>query len=209
MRVTIGACRRFGAVRLSTNTVIHRIVRRPVRLLARTGATPNQVTTVRLITGLIAAGCFARGPGGWMVAGGGVFVLSMLLDRADGELARQTGQMSLWGYRYDLACDCLASVATFIGLGLGLAAGHGMAAVWLGIVAGLGIGTLFAELNILNFADVRGFELTDGITIDPDDAMILVPILIWCGLAWPMTIAAAIITPAAAIVLALLAARRR
>lgn len=194
---------------MSTNTVIHRIVRRPVRALARTSATPNQVTTVRLITGLFAAACFARGPGAWMAVGGIVFVLSMLLDRADGELARQTGQMSVWGYRYDLACDCLASVATFIGLGLGLAAGHGMLAIWLGVIAGLGIGTLFAELNILKFADVRGYELRQGITIDPDDAMILVPVLIWLGLAWPMTIAAAIITPTAAIVLALLALRRR
>jgi archaetidylinositol phosphate synthase len=207
--MTIGPRRRFGAVLLSTNTVIHRLVRRPVRLLARTGATPNQVTTVRLITGLIAAGCFACGPGTWMIAGGVVFVLSMLLDRADGELARQTGQMSLMGYRYDLACDCLASVATFVGLGIGLAGDHGSQALWLGIVAGLAIGTLFAELNIVKIADVRGFELVDGVTIDPDDVMILVPVLIWCGLAWPMTIAAAIITPAAAIGLALLAARRR
>lgn len=194
---------------MSHNTIIHRIVRPTVRIAARTAITPNQITTVRLVSGIAAAACLADGTYGWMAIGGIVFVVSMLLDRADGELARQTGQMSVWGYRYDLASDCIASVATFVGLGVGLAATHGTAALWLGILAGVGIGTLFAELNVLNFADVRGYELSAGFTVDPDDAMILVPVLIWLGLAWPMTIAAAVITPSAAIILALLALRRR
>ncbi|KQO09069.1 CDP-alcohol phosphatidyltransferase family protein [Sphingomonas sp. Leaf242] len=194
---------------MSHNTIIHRIVRPAVRIAARTAITPNQITTVRLVSGIAAAVCLAEGTYGWMAIGGVVFVVSMLLDRADGELARQTGQMSVWGYRYDLASDCIASVATFVGLGIGLAATHGTAALWLGILAGVGIGTLFAELNVLNFADVRGYELSAGFTVDPDDAMILVPVLIWLGLAWPMTIAAAVITPSAAIILALLALRRR
>lgn len=195
--------------RLSHNTVFHRIVRPAVRVAARTRLTPNHITTVRLLSGLAAAACFAGGTTGWMAIGGLVFVLSMLLDRADGELARQTGQMSLWGYRYDLACDCVASMATFVGLGIGLAGPHGAPAIWLGLLAGLGIGTLFAELNVLNFADVRGYQLTEGITFDPDDAMILVPVLVWLGLAWPMTIAAAIITPLAALFLAWSGLRRR
>jgi archaetidylinositol phosphate synthase len=117
--------------------------------------------------------------------------------------------MSKAGHRYDLAADCLASMAAFIGLGVGLAGAHGVLAIWLGVAAGVGIGTLFAELNVLNVASVRGYTLAPGIVVDPDDAMILMPVLIWLGCAWPTMIAAAVITPSAAIALALLGLRRR
>ncbi|HEX7854532.1 MAG TPA: CDP-alcohol phosphatidyltransferase family protein [Sphingobium sp.] len=194
---------------MSHNTIIHRIVRRPVQLAARTAVTPNHITTLRLLTGLLAACLFAAGSAPWMAIGGGVFILSMLLDRADGELARQTGQMSLRGYRYDLASDCIASVATFVGLGVGMTAVHGPASIWIGLLGGVGIGVLFFELNVLKLGEVRGYDLAEGLTVDPDDAMIFVPVLIWLGLAWPMTIAAAIITPLASLVLALIALRSR
>jgi phosphatidylglycerophosphate synthase len=171
-------------------------------MAARTGVTPNQVTSMRLATGLAASIFFAQGAYSWMVVGGIVFLFSMLLDRADGELARQTGQMSLTGYRYDLAADEIASVSTFVGLGIGLAHTGGLNAFWFGALAGLGIGALFFELNVLKVVSVYGHHLFGGrITVDPDDAMIFVPILIWCHLATPMVIVAAVITPSAAVVL--------
>lgn len=194
---------------MSHDTVIHKIVRPAVRRIATTRTTPNQITTLRLATGLAAAGCFAAGTRGWLVAGALVFLVSMLLDRADGELARQTGQMSLAGYRYDLASDCIAGMTAFIGLGIGLATGHGAVAVWLGGAAGVGIGLLFAELNLWGLMAVRGHEMAPGLTVDPDDAMALVPLLILLGLAWPMTVAAAIITPLAALAVAGIAFSRR
>jgi archaetidylinositol phosphate synthase len=184
---------------MSHDTIIHRVVRPTVRMVARTGLTPNQVTTMRLVTGLAASVIFAQGTYGWMVLGGIVFLVSMLLDRADGELARQTGQMSPIGHRYDLAADGIASVATFVGLGLGLAHTGGLGLFGLGGLAGFGIGALFFELNVLKVIPVCGCDLFGGrITVDPDDAMIFVPILIWCNLATPMLIVAAVITPCAA-----------
>jgi archaetidylinositol phosphate synthase len=180
---------------MSHDTIIHRVVRPAVRMAARTGLTPNQVTTMRLATGLAASVIFARGTYGWLVVGGTVFLFSMLLDRADGELARQTGQMSLAGHRYDLAADGIASVVAFIGLGIGLAHTGGPSDFWFGALAGLGIGALFFELNVLKVVSVCGHDLFGGrITVDPDDAMILVPILIWCNLAAPMVIVAAVVT---------------
>jgi archaetidylinositol phosphate synthase len=185
---------------MSHDTVFHRVVRPAVRIAALTGLTPNQVTTMRLATGLAAAVIFAQGTYGWMVLGGIVFLFSMLLDRADGEMARQTGRMSLTGHRYDLAADGIASVATFVGLGIGLAYTGGRSAFWFGALAGLGIGALFFELNVLKVVSVRGYDLFGGrITVDPDDAMIFVPILIWCNLASPMVIAAAVITSCAVV----------
>ncbi len=177
---------------MSHNTLIHRIVRPGVRLVAPMGATPNQLTTLRLVTGLTAAGLFACGPGISSNIAGVIFLISMLLDRADGELARQTGQMSLAGHRYDLWCDCTVNVVTFIGIGVGFSA----AEAGLGNIAGLAIVILFWQLNVVKVAAVRTFSFLKGhITIDPDDAMVLVPVLVWLGFARPMLLAAAIVTP--------------
>ena len=132
--------------------------------------------------------------------GGLIFLLSMLLDRADGELARQTNQMSVAGHRYDLVSDCIVGISTFIGIGIGVVPTAGLNALWLGALAGLGIGVLFLELNLMNLASVRGRDLFGGrIRVDPDDAMILVPVLLWCDLAAPMLIAAAVFAPLAAL----------
>jgi phosphatidylglycerophosphate synthase len=186
---------------MSHDTLIHRIVRPAVRAIAPTGVTPNQVTTLRLITGIAAAIAFADGGAVWPHIGGAIFVFSMLLDRADGELARQTSQSSLSGYRYDLICDCSANVIAFIGIGIGLSSGTlGRSAILLGILAGIGIAVLFWQLNVAKLHAVAGYALWGSrIVVDPDDAIIFVPILIWCGWAEPMLIAAAVTTPAIAL----------
>jgi archaetidylinositol phosphate synthase len=190
---------------MSHDTIIHRAVRPAVRIGARAGLTPNQVTTIRLATGLAASAIFTQGTYGWMVLGGAIFLISMLLDRADGELARQTGLMSPAGHRYDLLADGFASVATFVGLGIGLARTGEQSDLWIGVVAGLGIGALFLELNVLKVASACGLRLFGGrVTIDPDDAMIFVPILIWCNLTGPMVVVAAVATVSAAVVVAAL-----
>ena len=187
---------------MSQNTLIHALVRPTVRAVAaHTGLTPNHVTTLRLATGLTASMIFAQGTHGWAaIIGGGIFVLSMLLDRADGELARHTNQMSVAGHRYDLASDCIVGISTFIGIGIGVGHTAGLNALWLGALAGLGIGVLFLELNVLKIASARGYDLFGGrIRVDPDDAVIVVPVLVWCDLAAPMLIAAAVVTPLAAL----------
>jgi len=187
---------------MSQNTLIHSLIRPAVRVVAaHTGVTPNHVTTLRLLTGLAAALIFAQGPYGWAaIIGGFIFVLSLLLDRADGELARHTNQMSVAGHWYDLVSDCIVGISIFIGIGIGVGHTAGLNALWLGALAGLGIGVLFLELSVLNLASVRGYELFGGrMTVDSDDAMIVVPVLVWCGLAAQVLIAAAVITPLAAL----------
>ncbi|TPG60603.1 CDP-alcohol phosphatidyltransferase family protein [Roseomonas nepalensis] len=191
---------------MSANTVIHRIVRPAVRVVAPSGVTPNQITTLRVLTGIAAAVAFA-GNGPWPAIGGGIFLLSMLLDRADGELARQTGQSSAAGHRYDLFSDCFSNIIAFIGLGLGAGAQPGMLGPLLGLVAGAGIGALFWQLHVLRIGTLRGYEPAPGIIIDPDDLLALVPVLVWIGATAPMLVAAAVITPIAAIWLGLTGTR--
>jgi phosphatidylglycerophosphate synthase len=185
---------------VSSNTLIHRIVRPTVRAVAPTGVTPNQITTLRLVTGTAAAAAFAVGGTLWPAIGGAIFVLSMLLDRADGELARQTGQSSPGGHRYDLISDCASNIMAFIGIGIGAMPQLGLLGPLLGALAGTGIGALFWQLNALRLVELRPYSAwNDRFNADPDDAMIFVPILLWLGAAIPTLVAAAVITPLAAL----------
>jgi archaetidylinositol phosphate synthase len=185
---------------LSTNTLIHRIVRPVVRRIAHSRVTPNNITTLRLVTGVAAAIGFAQGGALWPAIGGGIFVFSMLLDRADGELARQTHRSSVVGHRYDLVSDCASNILAFVGIGIGVVPALGLMGPMLGLLAGVGIGTLFWQLNALKLVEIRPYSAwNDRFNADPDDAMIFVPLLVWCGAAIPTLVAAAVITPLAAL----------
>jgi len=185
---------------VSTNTLIHRIVRPAVRRIAPTRSTPSHITTLRLLWGIAAALAFAQGEALWLAIGGGIFTLSMLLDRADGELARQTGRSSVSGHRYDLVSDCASNVIAFIGIGVGVVPVLGILGPLLGVLAGAGIGALFWQINAQKLVELRPYSAWDDrFNADPDDALILVPLLVWIGAAVPTLIAAAVITPLAAL----------
>jgi archaetidylinositol phosphate synthase len=192
---------------MSHNTLLHRIVRPAVRAIAPTPVTPNHITTLRLLTAVAAALAFAAGGATWPAVGGGVFLLSMLLDRADGELARQTGRSSSAGHRYDVLSDCAANVLAVLGIGIGQAPVVGALGPLLGALGGAGIAVLFWQFTGLGLAQYRSYALWGGrVVVDPDDAAILVPLLVWCGAAAPLLAAAAVATPLGALWLAL---RRR
>lgn len=194
------AARILGVLAMSHDTLIHRIVRPAVRAVAGTRVTPNHITTLRLITGAAAALAFARGGAFWPAVGGAVFLLSMLLDRADGELARQTGRSSPGGHTYDLVSDCSANAIAFLGIGVGQAAVLGPIGPLLGLLAGAGIGAMFWQIHVLKRVEVRGGRFWDGrVVVDPDDAMALVPVFVWCGAEVPVLAAAAAITPVGAL----------
>ena len=109
-------------------------------------------------------------------------MLSALLDRADGELARQTGRFSQRGRRYDLWADCAASMTAFLGLGLGATHGFlGVAAPLLGLLAAFGVTVLFWQDNSGRSDQLPRYTAVSGrVLVDPDDAMFAVPVLLWC-----------------------------
>ncbi len=187
---------------MSHDTLLHRLVRPAMRPLARTSITPNQLTTVRLLTGVAAAVAFAFG-GGWRSLGGAIFLASLLLDRADGELARLSGKISSEGYRYDLTCDCIATVAAFIGLGIGLRGELGSVAVALGVTAGASVVAVFYQINVLKVATTSGPALDGRTLVDADDAMVGLPVLVWLGLSKLALVLAGTATPVVVLVLVL------
>ena len=182
---------------MSHGTWAHRAIMPAVRVLAKTPATPNQVTTARLLTGLAAAAAFAVGTEGWTSAGGVLCLISMLLDRADGQLARLTGRTSAWAHDYDLIADNIATTALFIGIGLGLRDGAlGLWAPVLGVLAGASITTIFWVVERIEALTPPGRDAIPGAAgFDPDDLLFVVAPLAWLGWLSPFLIVAAIGAP--------------
>ena len=183
---------------MSHNTWLHRIARAAiVRPLMPTGITPNQLTTVRVAAGAAAATALAVGSGSWPAIGAGLFVFSILLDRADGDLARLTGQTSPGGHKYDLFADSFCNAAIFVGLGIGLDdGGEGLAAIPMGIIAGASVAAiLLLVIRIERLRGARAAEIGGFMGFDPDDAMLVVPAAIALGWSEQLLLAAAIGAP--------------
>lgn len=195
---------------MSHDTLVHRVVRPAVRAIAPTGVTPDHLTALRFATGLGAAASFACGGPGWMGFGTCLFVFSALLDRADGELARQTRRFSRRGHRYDLLADCVCTAAAFVGLGVGGTDGMlGWASIMLGALAGVGVVALFWQINVAGSGKLPRCTGRGGrVLADPDDAMFAVPLILWCAGAETVLLAAGTLAPAAALWIGLSTPRR-
>jgi len=172
------------------------IARVAVKPLVRTAVTPNHVTLVTLLLALAGAGLLAVGEQTLANWGAGVFVLARFLDHFDGELARQKGMASRFGYYFDYVAGALSYGALFLCIGIGLR--HGPLGGWAlalglaGIVSA--VLSMFVNLQIdkhrdgdgdaVGYPAFAGFELEDGIYL-------LAPIT-WLGFLTPFFAAAAV-----------------
>ncbi len=178
------------------DTWTHRMARIAVRPLLGTSVTPNQLTTLRIVTGLAACALVATGQPHWRVAAAGLWLLSAFLDRADGELARIGDMMSAEGHRYDYLADLWINSLVFAAAGL--AGRNGPLGAWS---IGLGLLTAAAMLTCWiggeayqkrvpthdkPYAGRWGFDLDDGLYL-------LAP-LIALGWMTPVLMGAAAIT---------------
>ncbi|MBT4218421.1 MAG: CDP-alcohol phosphatidyltransferase family protein [Rhodospirillaceae bacterium] len=177
----------------------------------KTPVTPNQLTVLRLLAGLSAAGLLALGTQPHIHWAAGLFVASMLLDRADGDLARMTGRTSPMGHTYDLIADALCNTLIFVGLGIGLRASeYGLGAIAMGVLAGGSVAAiLWLVLKIEKAEGARAAEIKGAAGFDPDDTMVLIPISIWLGWSEGLLLAAAIGAPMFAIFFYWLFLRKR
>ena len=99
------------------------------RWAARRGLTPNQVTTVSMLIGALAAAAFATGERWGLVAGAVLLQISFTTDCVDGQLARYTRQFSKLGAWLDSVFDRTKEYLAFAGLAIGAA--HAGDPVWL------------------------------------------------------------------------------
>jgi len=172
----------------------HRLARLMVTPLIGTRLRPNHLTTLRLLSGVAACVCFALGSRAGMAWGGGLWLLSAFLDRADGELARVGNMMSRDGHIYDYYSDIFVNALFFVAIGVGLR--HSWLGHWaipLGIVTGLALlaCSIFCEqLEQRSPSNTRAYSGRWG--FDPDDALYLMSPLAWLGWLSPILAAAAV-----------------
>lgn len=165
-----------------------------VRPLVGGPITPNHLTTARLVTGVAACSAFAFGTASGNLWGGVLWILSALLDRADGELARLGGTTSPSGHTYDYACDVAVNGLFFLGIGIGLR--HGVLGPWtiaMGALAGATIvaASILSELLEKQRADgVKAYAGYGG--FDFDDVLYLFAPVAWLDWLFPLLIGAAI-----------------
>ena len=172
----------------------HRLARRVVRPLLGSRVTPNHLTTLRLFTGVAACLLFSLGTRAGMWWGGGLWLLSAFLDRADGELARIGNMMTPGGHRYDYYSDSIVNSVFFVSIGIGLR--HSWLGSWsipLGLVSGAAVflGGLFAEW--LERRSPPGTQAYSGKWgFDLDDALYLMGPLAWFGWLSPILVGASV-----------------
>jgi phosphatidylglycerophosphate synthase len=100
------------------------------RWAARRGLTPNQVTSVSMLLGLIAAIAFATGRPAGMVAGAVLLQVAFTADCVDGQLARYTRQFSKLGAWLDSVFDRGKEYVVYAGLAFGGVASGAGADLW-------------------------------------------------------------------------------
>ena len=86
-----------------------------VRILYRTPITPNQITFLSLVLGLLSAGFYVSGKPDALVWGAVFLYGKVILDNVDGNLARARGASSRFGRFLDSLTDFLVTVLVYIG----------------------------------------------------------------------------------------------
>jgi hypothetical protein len=122
------------------------------RFCARRGWTPNQMTTVSMVIGTLAAIGFALGTRPGMVAGAVLLQVAFTIDCVDGQLARYTRTFSKLGAWLDSVFDRGKEYVVFAGLALGASRGFDQD-VWVLAAAALMLQT---TRHMLDFSFAAG-----------------------------------------------------
>jgi len=179
----------------------HRLSRLLVRPMLGTRITPNHLTTGRLVTGIAACAAFMPGDPDWDLWGGVLWLVSCLLDRADGELARLSGASSEWGHRYDYYCDVVVNSLFFLAIGIGLRNSDlGGWAVVLGALSGMSVAvaSVWSE-QFENLSDGNDKAYAGILGFDFDDVLYLFGPAAWFGLFPYILVGASVCAPIMAV----------
>ncbi len=110
---------------LSNDSFMDRMVtrffsRQFTRIFLQTPLSPNMITLLSLVIGLISAAYFFQGTYENSIMGAGLLLLSAWIDCTDGEIARLKFMESKIGGKLDILCDNLVHFAVFFAIGMGL-----------------------------------------------------------------------------------------
>jgi phosphatidylglycerophosphate synthase len=119
---------------------VHRRLSRPLSALAiKMGLTPNMVSGLSLLFGLVGADGLGYGSAAAASLGFLFYFISVVLDHVDGEVARLTHAESRLGALLDVWVDAVVNAAVVFGMGINVRA-HGFApGALLGLIGATGV----------------------------------------------------------------------
>ncbi|HET7876467.1 MAG TPA: CDP-alcohol phosphatidyltransferase family protein [Methylomirabilota bacterium] len=134
--------------------LLDRAVHRPcarvlVRLLLRLPVSPNLVTLVGLGLGLLASWQFWHASPGSALLGLLAYFLSSVADHADGELARLTGRVTVFGRWLDVLADTATQILLVLGMAATASSLGGDRMLLLGATAACGVALSALCVNLL------------------------------------------------------------
>ncbi len=105
----------------SDSPIIDRYVIRKISgfitgILVKTPVSPNQVTIISLILGIVAAIFFSHGAHTYTIIAGVLYFVSTVFDQCDGEVARFKHMESDFGKTFDIIVDSIVNAAIVIGI---------------------------------------------------------------------------------------------
>ncbi len=125
-----------SAIDSRLDTVVHRRLSRVLtRGLVALGVTPNTISVLSVIIGLVGAWCWARASVGGALLGLALYLLSVVLDHSDGEVARLTFAESRLGAWLDTLGDTLVHASGAVALGLAAQRLEGTGLLYGGLAA--------------------------------------------------------------------------
>ena len=109
------------ALKTQESFKLNRFLSRPLtEILLLTPITPNQITVLSLLVGLLSGFLFSRGQYTSSISGALVFQVAVILDNCDGEIARAKNLKSVFGGWLDVIVDVIVDITLFSGITLGL-----------------------------------------------------------------------------------------
>jgi len=133
-----------------TDRLVHRpCARRLLPLLVRLRASPNAVTLAGLLVVVASAAQFWHATPASAAFGVLLYVVAAVVDHADGDLARLTGQATVLGRWLDLAVDTAGNTLIVLGIAVTASAdGHRRTSV-LGLIATVGVAACAVLAHLL------------------------------------------------------------
>lgn len=125
--------------------VNRRLSRYFTRYFLKTSLTPNQITGLSFLSGMIGLGFFTDNRYLFQILGALFFQLFYILDNCDGEVARAKNMTSRWGSWLDIGCDAVIHILFFMAVSWGVYSENlNKLYLYLGLFSSLGVMIIFS-----------------------------------------------------------------
>jgi CDP-L-myo-inositol myo-inositolphosphotransferase len=119
-----------------TDGPVSKILNRPIslritKLLLKTGITPNQISVLSTVIGLVGASFFFSGEYFYLILGGILIHIHSIVDGCDGEVARLKLRQTKYGGWLDSVLDRYVDAAIIFGLAYGYWSITGDVTIWI------------------------------------------------------------------------------